>query len=129
MININLPCNFAEINIIFSTMGFTAEQIRTALKKIRKSKGYTQAELGEKLGVSAQQYTNLEGGGSEFSLPQFLNVLEFLEISWLDLAFMIEPSINMSEFELLAIKAVKEFAEEKIKELENKTNLIGITQI
>jgi transcriptional regulator with XRE-family HTH domain len=129
MININLPCNFAEINIIFGAMGFTTEQIRTALKKIRKSKGYTQAEVGEKLGVSAQQYTNLEGGSSEFSLPQFLNVLEFLEISWLDLAFMIEPSINMSEFELLAIKAVKEFAEEKIKELENKTNLIGSTQI
>lgn len=122
MIKVNLADNFAEMNIIFSTMGFTSEQIRTVLKKVRKERSYTQADVAEKLGVSAQQYTNLENGTSDFSLSQFLLVLDFLEISWIDLAIMIEPSINISDLELLAIKSVRDFADEKIKQLEHKVN-------
>lgn len=46
------------------------------LKKIRKSKGYTQKELSKKLGISYSTLAHYETGIRKISLEMFLKILE-----------------------------------------------------
>ena len=46
------------------------------LKEIRKSCGYSQKELAEKLGIKQQQYSRYETGENQISLEIFLKILE-----------------------------------------------------
>lgn len=46
------------------------------LKAIRKSKGYTQKELAEKLGISNSTLAHYESGLRKITLEMFLKILE-----------------------------------------------------
>lgn len=46
------------------------------LKEIRKSSGYSQQELADKLGIKQQQYSRYETGENHVSLGMFLKILE-----------------------------------------------------
>ncbi len=46
------------------------------LKILRKSRGYSQQALAEKLGIKQQQYARYEGGVNEINLKMFLKILK-----------------------------------------------------
>jgi transcriptional regulator with XRE-family HTH domain len=48
------------------------------LRTIREEKRLTQEEVARKIGVSASQFSRLESGESEMSLPQFLYICHAL---------------------------------------------------
>lgn len=46
------------------------------LKQIRKSCGYTQAELAKKLDIPQQQYSRYETGVNKIPLEMFLKIID-----------------------------------------------------
>ncbi len=48
----------------------------TDIKIIRKSKGLTQKELADLLGMKQQQYQRYESGKNEISLKLFIKILD-----------------------------------------------------
>ncbi|MCG7384676.1 helix-turn-helix transcriptional regulator [Paenibacillus sp. ACRRY] len=56
---------------------FVGEQVRT----IRKSKNYTQEQLGEKVGLPQPYIGGIERGERNISLDTFERILEALEVS------------------------------------------------
>ena len=46
------------------------------LKEIRKSCGYSQKELAEKLGIKQQQYSRYENGITKITLETFWQILK-----------------------------------------------------
>ncbi|CAG6229746.1 Cro/CI family transcriptional regulator [Streptococcus pneumoniae] len=55
------------------------------LKKLRLKKGLTQTELGEKVGVKQNTFTNWEKGKREPSFENLIKLADLLEVSldWL----------------------------------------------
>jgi transcriptional regulator with XRE-family HTH domain len=65
------------------------------LTNVRESKGMTQAELGEKVGVSQQMIYQLEKGLRVLSVPMLISISEALECTPNDiLGFNNERSFN-----------------------------------
>lgn len=55
-----------------------------ALKRARVRRRLTQAQLGERAGISSRTLRRLEGGDPGFALGSFLEVLAVLEPDWPD---------------------------------------------
>lgn len=55
------------------------------LKELRLKKGLTQTELGEKVGVKQNTFTNWENGKRELSFENLIKLADLLEVSldWL----------------------------------------------
>ena len=55
------------------------------LKELRLKKGLTQTELGEKVGVKQNSFTNWENGKREPSFENLIKLADLLEVSldWL----------------------------------------------
>ena len=51
------------------------------LKQIRKKSNKTQSETARYLGITLRTYQNYEGGKSEPSMPQFINMANFFMVS------------------------------------------------
>lgn len=54
------------------------EHIRTAVRRYRKTNGFTQLKMAEKLRVILRAYSNLERGKNGFSLLPFVSFLFLL---------------------------------------------------
>ena len=61
------------------------EKFHKKLKMLRKKQGLTQTELGEKVGVKQNTFTNWENGKREPSLEKLIVLADFFEVSldWL----------------------------------------------
>lgn len=57
------------------------EEFLRNLKKARRQQGFSMRELGEKIGVTAQQIANIESGYSQLTMKNFLRICEGLSIS------------------------------------------------
>lgn len=78
------------------------------LKKLRKEKGLTQKELGERLGVKQNTFTNWENGKREPNLSTILKLAEILETTTDDLlGYTIlsanQPVVSLSEIDVANI--------------------------
>lgn len=78
------------------------------LKKLRKEKGLTQKELGERLGVKQNTFTNWENGKREPNLSTILKLAEILETTTDDLlGYTIlsanQPVVSLSEIDIANI--------------------------
>ncbi|GAB6640533.1 hypothetical protein BOVMAS10_16590 [Streptococcus uberis] len=78
------------------------------LKKLRKEKGLTQKELGERLGVKQNTFTNWENGKREPNLSTILKLAEILETTTDDLlGYTIlsanQPVVPLSELDVANI--------------------------
>lgn len=78
------------------------------LKKFRKEKGLTQKELGERLGVKQNTFTNWENGKREPNLSTILKLAEILETTTDDLlGYTIlsanQPVVSLSEIDVANI--------------------------
>lgn len=63
------------------------ESLRQKLKLQRITKGYTQQEIADKIGVSRSSYTNIELGAKNPSLKVAKNIKEVLEYHKDDIFF------------------------------------------
>ncbi|EPU98761.1 helix-turn-helix domain-containing protein [Streptococcus dysgalactiae subsp. dysgalactiae] len=78
------------------------------LKKLRKEKGLTQKELGERLGVKQNTFTNWENGKREPNLSTILKLAEILETTTDNLlGYTIlsanQPVVSLSEIDVTNI--------------------------
>jgi len=58
----------------------TPEQLNLLLKSFRKKRGFTQAAIAAKLGVSQQTYQQLEAKPHHATLERLFKVLRILEV-------------------------------------------------
>lgn len=55
--------------------------IARVVRTLRKERGWTQAELAEKLGLSANRLSEVERGGGSFTAEQFLLILKLFNVA------------------------------------------------
>jgi transcriptional regulator with XRE-family HTH domain len=58
----------------------TLQQWRPILQGFRKSRGLTQAQVAERLGVSQQSYAKLEADPSKASFERLFTILQILRV-------------------------------------------------
>lgn len=60
-------------------------EVGSRIKKARKSKGISQVELADKLGISVSHISNIENGKKNVGLDIFIDITDALDISadWL----------------------------------------------
>jgi transcriptional regulator with XRE-family HTH domain len=58
----------------------TLQQLRPILQGFRKSRGLTQAQVAERLGVSQQSYAKLEADPSKASFERLFTILQILRV-------------------------------------------------
>ena len=85
------------------------------LVSVRKEKGYTQAEMAEKLNITQVQYGRYESGKSDLSLTKFIELLRILDINIADFS----DEENKSKEEVLTFI---EKQRQVLKKLEDKIN-------
>jgi transcriptional regulator with XRE-family HTH domain len=56
-------------------------EILNNLKRIRKDKGFTQANIAKKMDISSVQYGNLENGRNQLSVWQLFSIIEIMDVS------------------------------------------------
>ncbi|MFN8349433.1 MAG: helix-turn-helix transcriptional regulator [Spirosomataceae bacterium] len=78
------------------------------IKSIRKSKGITQVEIAEKLGIGQSNYTYLENRGEKLTIEQLESIA---------------GALGVSVVELLTGEPQKVQEDERVEELENKLRL------
>ena len=95
------------------------------LKSLRKSKGISQKEFGEKLGIAHSNYNTIENGSAEITVSRLYKIAEILDVSVFQILFEIDKELmeKKVEEEIEVIK--KSLAYEKIrnevrKEVENE---------
>lgn len=57
------------------------ETFLIVIKEKRKELGYSQQEMGNRLGLSASQYNKLESGKSEISMDKFVEICNILGLN------------------------------------------------
>jgi putative transcriptional regulator len=55
--------------------------VKNKVKELRKKRGWTQSEFGEKLGISRQSVHSIEAGKYDPSLPLAFRIADVLGIS------------------------------------------------
>ncbi|MGY8909579.1 MAG: helix-turn-helix domain-containing protein [Flavobacteriales bacterium] len=73
------------------------QAILNNLTSIRQEKGYTQYQVGEKLGISDNAYSKLENGHTKLDVQRFIFILKIFDV-------------NLSDF----FKDFKDFKEKEI---------------
>jgi transcriptional regulator with XRE-family HTH domain len=98
--------------ILAKTDNIDYEGIGARIKSARLSKGYTQPQLSELLGISPEYISKLETARSHPGLPMLAEIARHLEVS---LSYLIDGSTKSAEefrlFELAEI--LKEMSPEK----------------
>ena len=61
-------------------MSEAAQQVGEMIREARKSKGLTQKELGEKLGVTTQAINGYESGGQNLTVRTLKKIADALEL-------------------------------------------------
>lgn len=95
---------------------FKYDELGFRLRQMRQSAGYTQEQLGEKLGISSQMIQKYEAGRAVMSVKRLLELAQALSASVSDILFQTGESYPMqgSEQELLA--AFRSIENAEIKE-------------
>jgi HTH-type transcriptional regulator/antitoxin HipB len=70
----------------------TAEQLATHFKSLRKAKGWSQADLGKRIGLKQARVAQIEGDPGSISVDKLFQVLHALEAD-----FVIETQNNAPE--------------------------------
>jgi HTH-type transcriptional regulator/antitoxin HipB len=70
----------------------TSGQLCPALRQLRKAKGWSQAELGKRIGLSQERISVIENHPEKTSVDQLLTVLMALEAE-----LRVEPRQSMSD--------------------------------
>jgi len=93
------------------------------IKKVENDKEYTQEKVSEKVGLSTDQYRNIENGRSIGSVQVLIDICNLLDITPNDLFY----EILESKEEILDKKLYSEFQDLTLKEKELvKTLMIHI---
>ncbi len=99
--------------LITVVMIMNTQDIVKRLVSVRKERGYTQAEMAEKLNITQVQYGRYESGKSDLSLTKFIELLKILDINIADFS----DEENKSKEEVLAFI---EKQKQNLKKLEDK---------
>lgn len=104
-------CCLLQVNIRKMIRGvnmYSAEQMGARMKELRKSRGYTQADIAELINCSESNYQKIETGKVSVSVPMFLAIGKVLETSIDYLARGDEAGIEKRIEKLLAGKSQEE---------------------
>ncbi|ADZ83199.1 helix-turn-helix domain-containing protein [Cellulosilyticum lentocellum] len=89
-------------------------QIGTRIKEIRKSKGFSQAYMAEKIGVNRTTYSNYENNNREPNLKTIEKICEILDVTISDIVSDTQKNITvdywrgMMDTDLNSIKEIEE---------------------
>jgi len=61
------------------------EKIKKTLRSLRKKRNYTQAQLAEKLGISARAYAKIEAGETNLTIGRLRAIAVILDVSLTEL--------------------------------------------
>lgn len=61
------------------------EKIKKLLRSLRKKRNYTQAQLAEKLGISARAYAKIEAGETNLTIGRLRAIAVILDVSLTEL--------------------------------------------
>jgi len=90
--------------ILAKTNNIDYEGIGARIRSVRLSKGYTQPQLSELLGVSPEYVSKLETARSHAGLPMLAEIALHLEVS---LSYLIDGSTKSAEeFRLFELEAI-----------------------
>ncbi len=95
------------------------------IRKFRRAYGFSQEELGEKVGISTTHMSHIETGNTKLSLSVLISIAETLEVSADDLLF--EKSGESHSKEISEINAMLENC--STKELKFIADLIRTARI
>lgn len=77
-------------------------EIGQRIRKYRKAQNLSQEELAEKVGISVTHMSHIETGNTKLSLPVFVKMSEFLQVSTDALLFdAVQTNKNTIETEIL----------------------------
>lgn len=85
--------------LLFEDKNFIAKKIKLA----RKNAGLTQAELAEKIGMSAKQLSRIEIGSFVPSLFTFLKIIQELNIDISEFGILINKTSNETRDNLIKV--------------------------
>lgn len=92
------------------------------IKDVRKSKGITQQELAEKVGLSQGQIARLEAGTSEITLDQLNLFAKALDCEpWELMPLDMQPKINPKDLELIKLLKALTNSADKMDNSANET--------
>lgn len=93
-----------------NTLSMKTNLFPTRLKELRKRKNWTQTELGEKIGVKQNTYTNWENGKREPNLENIIKLAHVLETTTDELlGRTMYAQIDWVPFKKLSLTNLKEF--------------------
>lgn len=61
------------------------DKIKKTLRNLRKKRNYTQAQLAEKLGISARAYAKIEAGETNLTIGRLRTIAVILDVSLTEL--------------------------------------------
>lgn len=76
------------------------------VKEIRESRGFTQAEVAERIWISRQTYARIETGEADFSLGQAIEFAKIFSVSLADITWEDMRVISNQEYDLEKYKAI-----------------------
>lgn len=119
-----------------------SRKIIETIKKTRKEKGLSQAEVADACGIPQPTYSELERGKQDFPLTRLLKVMKFLDIKAFeesskeepkeDIAIVIKPEEIGDYFKALILSSMKqqqEISEIKTDNLKQQQDLADIKQM
>lgn len=72
------------------------------IRKVRKSRGLSQEELSEKIGISTTHMSHIETGNTKLSLPVLVDLASVLEVRTDELLFDDTPAQRTAAMEAIA---------------------------
>lgn len=72
------------------------------IRKVRKSRGLSQEELSEKIGISTTHMSHIETGNTKLSLPVLVDIASVLEVRTDELLFEDSPAERTAAIEAIA---------------------------
>lgn len=96
------------------------------IRKVRKSRGLSQEELAEQIGISTTHMSHIETGNTKLSLPVLVDLASALEVRTDELLFDDSPAQRTAAIDAIA-HVLEECSTQQIHIMEDLVKALKIT--